>query len=458
VIGQAHTGSGKTLAFVLPLVERADARVRGTQAVVLVPTRELAIQVGSVLAPLAAARRLRHTLLYGGRSLQPEQRALQTAQIVVGTPGRTLDHLRQGNLLLERLSMFVLDEADEMLDRGFAPDVERILEYAPKTRQTALFSATLPAWVAGISARHVQQAVTIKVDADIPAPPQIEHVVYEVESAAKLGALRTLLDDRGDEAVIVFGRTKHGVKKLAQRLEALGYPAAALQGNLSQNARERVMDGFRSGRVPILLATNVAARGLDVPEVGQVINYELPESAEWLTHRVGRTGRMGRAGRAITLLSIEDAAKWRQFEKVLGRRHERRPWTTMDEPTPTDSAGTIGTLAEPQSDSERTAARPVKRRSEPQASSERTEAHARKPRVQPKGGSELTDARALKRRSEPQASSGRTEARPLKRPSEPKGGSERTDPRGGDAVRRQRQQSWRSRRRRVRADAVRTAA
>jgi ATP-dependent RNA helicase DeaD len=332
VIGQARTGSGKTLAFVLPLVERADPRVRAIQALVLVPTRELAMQVGNVLAPLAEARRLRHMLLYGGRSLGPEQRALQTTQIIVGTPGRTLDHLKRGNLSLERLALVVLDEADEMLDRGFAPDVERILGYAPRERQTALFSATLPPWVAGIAERHVRDAVTIRVDAETPSPPSIEHVVYDVNADGKLDALRTLLDRRGDASVIVFGRTKHGVKKLAQRLEALGYPAAALQGNMSQNARERVMAGFRSGAVPILLATNVAARGLDVPEVGQVINYELPESAEWFTHRAGRTGRMGRAGRAITFLTPDEASKWRQFEKALGRRLERRPWTQSDPP------------------------------------------------------------------------------------------------------------------------------
>jgi ATP-dependent RNA helicase DeaD len=337
VIGQARTGSGKTLAFVLPMVERADPVTRGVQTLVLVPTRELAIQVGAVLAPLANTRRLRHTLLYGGRSLGPEQRALRSAQIVVGTPGRTLDHLRQGNLSLDRLSFFVLDEADEMLDRGFAPDVERILAHAPSTRQTALFSATLPAWVATIAARHVDDAVTIEVDAETPAPPEIEHVVYDVAPESKLGALRTLLDRRGTHPVIVFGRTKHGVKKLAQRLEALGYPAAALQGNLSQNARERVMAGFRSGAVPILLATNVAARGLDVPGVGQVINYELPESAEWFTHRVGRTGRMGRRGQAITLLTPEDSAKWRQIEKMLGRKLARQPWATADSGHMTDT-------------------------------------------------------------------------------------------------------------------------
>lgn len=326
VIGQARTGSGKTLAFVLPLVARADPRLRTVQALVLVPTRELAVQVGSVLAPFANALRLHQTLLYGGRSFGPEQRAVQSAQIVIGTPGRTLDHLRQGTLSLDRLSLVVLDEADEMLDRGFARDVEQILAHSPRKRQTALFSATLPGWVADIASSHVQDAVTIEVDAGTSAPPEIEHVVYDINAVAKLDALQSLLDDRGDEAVIVFGRTKHGVKKLAQRLETLGYPAAALQGNLSQNARERVMARFRSGAVPILVATNVAARGLDVPEVGQVINYELPESAEWFTHRVGRTGRMGRAGRAITLLSPEDGVRWRPFEKALGRKLPRQRW------------------------------------------------------------------------------------------------------------------------------------
>ena len=338
VIGQAQTGSGKTLAFILPLLESVNPSVRGVQALVLVPTRELAVQVGSVLAPLAGALRLRHTLLYGGRPLAPERRALATAQIVVGTPGRTLDHLGQGNLSLNRLRYLVLDEADEMLDRGFARDVERILGHAPQKRQTSLFSATLPEWVANMAARHVRNAVTIEVDTDTPGPSEIEHIVYDLEPDHKLGALRTLLDRRGASPVIVFGRTKHGVKKLALRLEALGYPVAALQGNLSQNARERVMAGFRSGAVPILLATNVAARGLDVPGVGQVINYELPESAEWFTHRAGRTGRMGNAGQAITLLTSEDASKWRRIEKALGRKPDRRRW-----PHPTEATETVAT-------------------------------------------------------------------------------------------------------------------
>ncbi len=343
VIGQARTGSGKTLAFALPLVTRVEPSLRAIQALVLVPTRELAIQVSAVLAPLVEARHLRQTLLHGGRSLVPEQRALTSAQIVIGTPGRTLDHLRQESLSLSGLRMVVLDEADEMLDRGFAPDVERILAFAPTARQTVLFSATLPEWVAGIAARHVHDAVTIEVDAETPAPPEIEHVVYDIESTPRIDALRALLDRRGEDSVIVFGRTKHGVKKLAQRLDAMGYPTAALHGNLSQNARERVMASFRSGAVPILLATNVAARGLDVPEVAQVINFELPESPEWFTHRVGRTGRMGRAGRAITLLAPEDATRWRQFEKALGRRLDRRRWSHAARPSPSVAATSVAT-------------------------------------------------------------------------------------------------------------------
>ena len=342
VVGQARTGSGKTFAFGLPIVERCDPAVRGVQALVLVPTRELAIQVGDVLGRLAAARGLRLTLLYGGRSLVPEARALAGgAQIVVGTPGRTLDHLRQGKLSLQRLRIFILDEGDEMLDRGFAPDVERILGYAPSERQTALFSATVPAWVMDTAARHLRAPVTVRVD-PTETPPEIEHVVYEVDPSARLAALRTLLDRRGDGPVLVFGRTKHGIKKLARQLDALGYPVGALQGNLSQNARERVMAEFRSGALPILLATNVAARGLDVEGIEQVINFELPESAELFTHRAGRTGRMGRQGEAITLITPDDAAKWRQIERALGRTLPRRPWAngatpaaSQPEPTPT---------------------------------------------------------------------------------------------------------------------------
>jgi ATP-dependent RNA helicase DeaD len=335
VVAQARTGSGKTLAFALPIVERCQAGAAGIQALVLVPTRELAIQVGGVLVEAAGGRRLRVTLLYGGRSLLPEREALAKGpQVVVGTPGRTLDHLRQGDLKLDRVRMGVLDEAAEMLDRGVAPDVERILARTPSERQTALFSATMPEWVARTAARHLRNPVSAQVDPTLVAPPEIHHVVYEVDPGAKLEALATLLDQRVDSGILVFGRTKHGVKKLAHQFVQRGYPVGALQGNLSQNARERVLSAFRSGEVPILFATNVAARGLDIEGIGQVINYELPESAELFTHRVGRTGRMGREGEAITFVTPEDAPKLHQIERLLGRRLPRAAVPARWAPTP----------------------------------------------------------------------------------------------------------------------------
>lgn len=334
VVGQARTGSGKTLAFAIPLVERCEAQTPGIQALVLAPTRELAIQISSVITPLANAHGLRVTLLYGGRSLQPEQQQLRRAQIVVGTPGRTLDHIRQGNLKLQKLTYLVLDEGDEMLDRGFAPDVERIMSQTPATRQTALFSATLPDWISTMVKRHMRAPQMVRVDGGTP-PPEIEHLVYEVSNEKKINALAQLLDETKG-AVLVFGRTKHGVRKLADRLVKLGYPIASLQGNLSQNARERVLTAFRKGQVRMLVATNVAARGLDVSGIEQVINYELPETAELFTHRSGRTGRMGRKGEVITLISYEEAPKLRAIERQLGRTLPRQRWqgngTTLVEP------------------------------------------------------------------------------------------------------------------------------
>ncbi|MDE2989247.1 MAG: DEAD/DEAH box helicase [Chloroflexota bacterium] len=327
VIGQARTGSGKTLAFATPMVERCDPRVHEVQALVLTPTRELAIQVGQVTDAVAKSQGLHTTLLYGGRSARPEQSALRRgAQIVIGTPGRTLDHLRQGTLDLRSVRFLVLDEADEMLDRGFARDVEGILGYTPSERQTAMFSATLPDWVATTAAKHLRQPATVEVDADLQTLPSVTHLVYSIRRDHKIGALRSLLDERNGEAVIVFGKTKHGVKKLARQLDELGYPVGALQGNLRQNARERVMREFRSGGTPILVATNVAARGLDIDGVGQVINYDLPDSPQLFTHRVGRTGRMGREGEAITFVTPEEESKWREIDRSLGVRFVRRPW------------------------------------------------------------------------------------------------------------------------------------
>lgn len=327
MIGQARTGSGKTLAFAIPMVERCDTRVRGVQALVLVPTRELAVQVAGMVSALANARRLRMTLLYGGRSLVGDRHGLSRGpHIIIATPGRLLDHLRQGNLNLNSLTLAVLDEGDMMLDQGFAPDVERILSHSPKQRQTVLFSATMPAEVRGIAARHLRNPLTVRMNVELEAPVEIDHLVYRMDPARKFDALRAMLDDRPEGTTLVFGRTKHGVKKLATRLEVLGYPVAAMQGNLSQGARDRVMADFRAGRVEILLATNIAARGIDVASIAQVINYELPETAELFTHRVGRTGRMGRQGEAITLITSEDSRQWRMIERALGKSLPTRTW------------------------------------------------------------------------------------------------------------------------------------
>ena len=310
------------------MVECCDRSVRKVQALVLVPTRELAIQVAGVIEALASPHRLRVTLLYGGRSLRPEYAALESgAQIIIGTPGRTLDHLRQRTLDLRSVRFLVLDEADEMLDRGFTHDVEAILRGTPSERQTALFSATMPDWVAKTANNHLYNPVTVEVDPDLQTLPSVEHLVYSIRKDDKLDALRTLLDERDDEPVLVFGRTKRGVKKLARELELLGYPVGALQGNLSQSARERVMRDFRAGDLSILVATNVAARGLDIEGIDQVINYDLPDSNLLFTHRVGRTGRMGRAGEAVTFITDDEEKKWREIERDLGCRFTRKLWT-----------------------------------------------------------------------------------------------------------------------------------
>jgi ATP-dependent RNA helicase DeaD len=327
VIGQARTGSGKTLAFGIPAIERIDPRNRAVQVLVLTPTRELAVQVGGVFESLAARRNVGVALVYGGRPMGGQRERLRRGPaIVVGTPGRVLDFLRQGVLRLDALRLLVLDEADEMLDMGFAPDVTRILNAAPRTRQTALFSATVPEWVRNTSRQYLRDPVHVSVDPRPEDSAPVEHIAYDVPIGGKMQALCDLLDQRGDDSILVFGRTKHGVRKLARQLSEAGYPVEALQGNLSQPKRDRVMQNFRSGRVRILVATNVAARGIDVTSITQVINYELPESSSLLTHRIGRTGRMGRRGQAITLLTPVDSVKWRELEKGAGKRIPRAPW------------------------------------------------------------------------------------------------------------------------------------
>jgi ATP-dependent RNA helicase DeaD len=320
VVGQSATGSGKTLAYGIPLVERVARDKRVTQALVLAPTRELAIQVNTVLVRLSTSRRLTTALLVGGRPYGGQISALRYgAQIVVGTPGRVKDHLDRGTLVLSQLRMCVLDEADEMLDIGFAPAIEEILETTPDTRQMALFSATIPDWIEKLQQKFLKEPVKIDITHTLGEQSTIEQIAYQVPQNQKMAALCTLLQSTRGESSLIFGKTKYGVEKLGKQLDRLGFTVGTLHGNKSQSAREKVLTAFRQGQVQTLLATNVAARGLDITGIYQVINYELPESSDLFTHRIGRTGRMGRQGKAITLLVPSDVPKWRRMARNLGQ-------------------------------------------------------------------------------------------------------------------------------------------
>jgi len=320
LVGQSATGSGKTLAYGIPLVERLAKDKRVVQALVLVPTRELAIQVNAVLVKLANSRRLTTALLVGGRPYGNQISALRYgSQIVVGTPGRVKDHLDRGSLVLSQVRMCVLDEADQMLDSGFAPVIEEILSTTPDTRQTALFSATMPDWVASLQKKFLKNPVEVYITPATDIQSIVEQIAYQVPQEQKMAALCTLLHSTEGESSLIFGRTKFGVEKLGKQLSRLGFTVGTLHSNKSQRAREEVLTAFRLGQVQTLLATNVAARGLDIEGIYQVINYELPESSELFTHRIGRTGRMGRQGKAITLLAPSDVPKWRRMSRSLGQ-------------------------------------------------------------------------------------------------------------------------------------------
>jgi ATP-dependent RNA helicase DeaD len=310
VVIQAPTGSGKTLAFLLPLLERLQPGRRPPQGLVVAPTRELAIQINSVLRSLT--KRTRTALLYGGIGYGRQTSELRAhPEVVIGTPGRILDMVDRGFLSLAAIEYLVLDEADEMLDAGFARDVEKIIGLTGK-RQMVLASATMPDWVSTMIHKHLDQPFRIRVEHK--GEPTLESGLLHVDGSQRLDALHRLLNGHNGP-IIVFGRTKHGVKKLATRLTAMGHRAGELQGNLSQNRRDATMEAFRRGHIRVLVATNVAARGIDISGVQLVVNYELPETAQWLTHRLGRTARQGAIGRALTILTPEDEPAWRKLRR-----------------------------------------------------------------------------------------------------------------------------------------------
>ena len=326
VVIEAPTGSGKTLAFLLPLLERLPRGASWPRALVVTPTRELALQVDTVLNALGSD--LRSTVLYGGVGYASQRLALKRGvDVVIGTPGRIMDLVGQGRLSLARIEYLVLDEADEMLDAGFAPIIEKMLAltYEP---QTVLASATMPPWVTRLIQKHTREHQQVRVAPE--ADSALEHGLLRVALEHKLSTLSRVLNGHKG-AAIVFGRTKHGVRKLNANLRRLGHNAVELQGNLSQGERDRAMESFRGGRSRILVATNVAARGIDIDDVGLVVNFELPDSARWLTHRVGRTARMGATGRALTFVTPGDEAAWAKLSRDVPMIREIDATSLLDD-------------------------------------------------------------------------------------------------------------------------------
>lgn len=322
LIGQARTGTGKTLAFGIPILEGLGQTARepsAPEALIVVPTRELAIQVADDLRAAGARIDAKIVTLYGGRAYEPQIDALASVDVVVGTPGRLLDLSRQGHLKLDRVSVLVLDEADKMLDLGFLPDVEKILRLTPPSRQTMLFSATMPGEVVTLARRHLSRPTHIRAEQhDEPAHvPTTQQHVFRAHQLDKIEVLARILqaEDRG--LTIVFSRTKRSADQVSRTLAAKGFAAAAVHGDLGQSQRERAMRAFRSGKVDVLVATDVAARGLDVDDVTHVVNYECPEDEKAYLHRIGRTGRAGREGVAVTFVDWSDLARWKTINDTL---------------------------------------------------------------------------------------------------------------------------------------------
>ena len=319
LLGEAQTGTGKTAAFALPILARLDLNDKRPQALVLTPTRELAIQVAEAFQKYAHQMPGFHVLpIYGGQSMVIQLRALSRgAHVIVGTPGRVMDHLERKSLDLSRLRTLVLDEADEMLRMGFIDDVEWILQHTPDERQTALFSATMPEAIRRIAQRHLRNPEQVKIRAATATVAAIRQKYWKVSGADKLEALTRLLEVEEDfTAAIVFVRTKTATVELAERLEARGFEAAALNGDMTQGLREQVIERLKSGALDIVVATDVAARGLDVPRISHVINYDIPYDTEAYVHRIGRTGRAGRAGVAILFVSPREMRMLKAIERA----------------------------------------------------------------------------------------------------------------------------------------------
>jgi len=331
MIGLAQTGTGKTAAFAIPILNKLAQGKRGQlRALVISPTRELAEQICDQFTELGKKTGLRNVAIYGGVGKEMQIRKLRNgAEIAVGCPGRLLDHLYAGVLDLSKLEILVIDEADRMFDMGFLPDIKRILECILQPRQTLLFSATMPDDIRRLVKEVLRNPVTVQIGRSAPAS-SVSHALYPVQQNLKTALLEEILYRTKTDSVLVFVRTKHRVERLAEQLYKGGYNVASLQGNLSQSRRQSALDGFRSGAIKILVATDIAARGIDVSNISHVINYDMPESVDAYTHRIGRTGRVEETGEAFTFVTHEDMPLVRDIEKVLGKPIERRTLEGFD--------------------------------------------------------------------------------------------------------------------------------
>lgn len=330
VMGLAQTGTGKTAAFVLPLLHRLmSSKHGGVRALITAPTRELAEQIHQTIHTLGRKTRIKSVAVYGGVGIHPQIQKLKHADVVVACPGRLLDHIGRYSVDLSRLKVLVIDEADRMFDMGFIPDIRKILKHLPIDRQTLLFGATMPPEIRGLAKEILKDPCFVQVGVAAPADT-VSHALYPVARHLKTALLLTLLENTKIKSVLVFTRTKHRAERLGKKLSAAGYRSTSLQGNLSQSRRQAALDGFRDGKFQILVATDIAARGIDVTRVSHVINYDIPSTPEDYIHRIGRTGRATRSGEAFSLVSGEDKNMVRAINRIIGSEIEQRTLPTFD--------------------------------------------------------------------------------------------------------------------------------
>ncbi len=329
LLGIAQTGTGKTAAFAIPIIQqisRLSAKERGREikALILTPTRELAIQIDECFKDYTRYTDIRHTVIFGGVNQKPQVEALKRGtDVLIATPGRLLDLISQKYIKLDHLRHFILDEADRMLDMGFIHDIKRLLVILPKQRQTLFFSATMPVKIASLAKDMLKNPATVEIKPVDKMKNKIEQGIYLVEKPEKSNLLINILKKEQAKTILVFSRTKHGADKIAKALNKTGINCEAIHGNKTQVARQRALENFRSGKTRIIVATDIAARGIDIANLGMVINYDLPDTAETYVHRIGRTGRAGQDGTALTFCSKDENAMLNSIQKLIGKKISR---------------------------------------------------------------------------------------------------------------------------------------